>query len=239
MKNKRVLITGGAGLIGSHIADLVAQEEPREIRDPRQLRARAAREPSPRRGAVFRLTIVEGDIRDRALLATACEGIDVVFHQAAIRITQCAEEPRLAFDVLADGTFNVLEAAVKAGVSKVVAASSASVLGLADSFPTTEAIIPTTTARSTARRRRSTKGCCAASPKCTGSTTSRCATSMSTDRAWTCTAPIPRCSSAGWSASRPARRRSSTATERQTMDFVACARYRARQHPRGEIRCHR
>ena len=71
-------------------------------------------------------------------MAKAFEGVDIVFHQAAIRITQCAEEPRLAFDVLAEGTFNVLEAAVKAGVSKVIAASSASVLGLADSFPTTE-----------------------------------------------------------------------------------------------------
>ncbi len=59
-------------------------------------------------------------------------GIDIVFHQAAIRITQCAEEPRLAVDVLANGTFNVLEAAVAAGVSKVVAASSASVYGLAE-----------------------------------------------------------------------------------------------------------
>ena len=65
-------------------------------------------------------------------------GIDLVFHQAAIRITQCAEEPRLALEVLVDGTFNVLEAAVAAGVRKVVAASSASVYGLADEFPTTE-----------------------------------------------------------------------------------------------------
>jgi UDP-glucose 4-epimerase len=76
------------------------------------------------------------------LLRQLFEGVDVVFHQAAIRITQCAEEPRLAFDVLAEGTFNVLEAAVGAGVSKVVAASSASVLGLAETFPTTEAHHP-------------------------------------------------------------------------------------------------
>jgi UDP-glucose 4-epimerase len=65
-------------------------------------------------------------------------GIDVVFHQAAIRITQCAEEPRLAVDVLVNGTFNVLEAAVAAKVGKVVAASSASIYGLAETFPTTE-----------------------------------------------------------------------------------------------------
>ena len=65
-------------------------------------------------------------------------GVDVVFHQAAIRITQCAEEPRLALEVLVDGTFNVLEAAAHEGVRKVVAASSASVYGLAEQFPTAE-----------------------------------------------------------------------------------------------------
>lgn len=137
MRDKRVLITGGAGLVGSHIADLVAQDSPREIvildnfgRGRRENLAPAlARHP---------LTIVDGDIRDRALLAEVIEGIDIVFHQAAIRITQCAEDPRLAFDVLAGGTFNVLEASVAARVAKVVAASSASVLGLADHFPTPE-----------------------------------------------------------------------------------------------------
>jgi UDP-glucose 4-epimerase len=65
-------------------------------------------------------------------------GIDLVFHQAAIRITQCAEEPRLALEVLVDGTFNVLEAAARENVRKVIAASSASVYGLAEAFPTTE-----------------------------------------------------------------------------------------------------
>src|SRR6185436_1718565 len=64
--------------------------------------------------------------------------IDVVFHQAALRITQCAAEPELAMAVLVNGTFNVLQAAVQARVRKVVAASSASVYGLADKFPTDE-----------------------------------------------------------------------------------------------------
>lgn len=137
MKDKRILITGGAGLIGSHIADLVALEHPREIVILDNF-VRGRRENLQGVASQSNLTIVEGDIRDRALLAELFEGIDIVFHQAAIRITQCAEEPRLAFDVLAGGTFDVLEAAVSAGVSKVVAASSASVLGLAESFPTTE-----------------------------------------------------------------------------------------------------
>lgn len=141
MKNKRVLITGGAGLIGSYIADLVAQEQPREIVILDNF-VRGRRENLRDAAARFRLKIIDGDIRDTDLLAKAFDGVDIVFHQAAIRITQCAEEPRLAFDVLATGTFNVLEAAVKAGVSKVVAASSASVLGLAESFPTDESHHP-------------------------------------------------------------------------------------------------
>ncbi|TWH31966.1 UDP-glucose 4-epimerase [Aminobacter sp. J15] len=137
LKDKRVLITGGAGLIGSHIADLVAERGPSEIIILDNF-VRGRLENLKQALATFPLTIVHGDIRDRALLAQVFDGVDVVFHQAAIRITQCAEEPRLAFDVLAGGTFDVLEAAVNAKVSKVVAASSASVLGLAESFPTTE-----------------------------------------------------------------------------------------------------
>jgi hypothetical protein len=74
-----------------------------------------------------RVTIAEGDIRDRKLLAEVIHGINLVFHQAAIRITQCAEDPRLALEVLVDGTFDVAEQAVKSKVSTIVAASSISV----------------------------------------------------------------------------------------------------------------
>ncbi|MBH8576325.1 NAD-dependent epimerase/dehydratase family protein [Nostocaceae cyanobacterium CENA369] len=141
MQNSRVLITGGAGLVGSHIADLLVKEGVSEIVvldnfTRGQLSNLAwAKEHGP-------LVIVEGDIRDRKLLGEVMEGVDIVFHQAAIRITQCAEEPRLALEVLADGTFNVLEAAVKANVKKVVAASSASIYGMAEDFPTTESHHP-------------------------------------------------------------------------------------------------
>jgi UDP-glucose 4-epimerase len=86
--------------------------------------------------------VVDGDVRDQALVRALTEGVDLVFHQAAIRITQCAEEPRLANEVLVDGTFNVVEAAAEAGVRKLVAASSASVYGLASQFPTTESQHP-------------------------------------------------------------------------------------------------
>lgn len=137
MQDNRVLITGGAGLIGSHIADELVEQGLEEIvvfdnfvRGRRENLAWAL-DHGP-------LTIVEGDIRDRKLLAEVMQGIDVIFHQAALRITQCAEEPRLALEVLVDGTFNVLEAAVQAGVRKVVAASTASIYGLAEEFPTPE-----------------------------------------------------------------------------------------------------
>ncbi len=134
---KRYLITGGAGLVGSHIADLLAKEGAEEIVVIDNL-TRGRKENLTWAMEHGNVTLIEGDIRDTDLLADAFQGIDTVFHQAAIRITQCAAEPRLAHDVLSTGTFNVLEAAVNAKVRKVVAASSASIYGLAEDFPTTE-----------------------------------------------------------------------------------------------------
>lgn len=137
LRDARVLITGGAGLIGSTIADQLIDEGVAEIVVLDNLvRGRMENLAAPLTAGAVRF--VEGDIRDRETVSAAMDGIDVVFHQAAIRITQCAEEPRLAHDVLATGTFNVLEAAVEAKVGKVVAASSASVYGLAEVFPTGE-----------------------------------------------------------------------------------------------------
>ena len=137
MQNNRVLITGGAGLIGSHIADqLVQSGDPEIIVLDNFVRGR--RENLAWAMSHGRIQIVEGDIRDAALLHEVMQGVDLVFHQAALRITQCAEQPRLAMEVMADGTFNVIEAAVAAKVSKIVAASSASVYGMADELPTTE-----------------------------------------------------------------------------------------------------
>jgi UDP-glucose 4-epimerase len=137
----RVLVTGGAGLIGSHIADaLVVAGVPEIVVLDNFTRGR--RENLAAAVASGRVRIVEGDVRDRDDVARAIEGVSVVFHQAAIRITQCAEEPRLAKDVLVDGTFNVVEAAARAGVRKIVAASTASVYGAAVDFPTPEAHHP-------------------------------------------------------------------------------------------------
>jgi UDP-glucose 4-epimerase len=133
----RALITGGAGLIGSTIADqlLAAGIGHITVLD-NMTRGREANLAAALTDD--RVELVVGDIRDVDVVRAVTEGVDVVFHQAAIRITQCASDPRLALEVLVDGTYNVVEAAVEAGVGKVVAASSASVLGLAESFPTTE-----------------------------------------------------------------------------------------------------
>jgi UDP-glucose 4-epimerase len=137
VRDSRVLVTGGAGTIGSHVVDLLVQGGAREVVALDNLvRGRLANLAWATANGPVR--VVEGDIRDAALLHELSQGIDLTFHLAAIRITQCASEPRLANEVLVDGTFNVLEAAQAAGVRKVVASSSASVYGLAETFPTTE-----------------------------------------------------------------------------------------------------
>jgi UDP-glucose 4-epimerase len=136
---QRILVTGGAGTIGSTLVDQLVDAGAAEIavvdnfaRGRRENLAAAAER------AGDRLAVVEGDINDRGLVGELTAGRDLVFHLAALRITQCAEQPRLALESLVDGTFTVIEAAVEAGVKKVVASSSASVYGLAEEFPTTE-----------------------------------------------------------------------------------------------------
>ncbi|WP_232664340.1 NAD-dependent epimerase/dehydratase family protein [Pseudonocardia sp. TRM90224] len=136
---QRILVTGGAGTIGSALVDQLVDAGAAEITVIDNF-ARGRREnlAAAQAAAGDKLAIVEGDINDRKLVESLTEGVDVVFHLAALRITQCAEQPRLALESLVDGTFNVIEAASAAGVGKVVASSSASVYGLAESFPTTE-----------------------------------------------------------------------------------------------------
>jgi UDP-glucose 4-epimerase len=137
IKGQRILVTGGAGTIGSTLVDQLVEKDAAEVvvldNFVRGRRANlAAAEESGR------VTVVEGDVRDVELVRAVTEGTDLVFHQAAIRITQCADEPRLALEVLVDGTFNVVEAAAEQGVEKLIVASSASVYGLATEFPTGE-----------------------------------------------------------------------------------------------------
>jgi UDP-glucose 4-epimerase len=137
----KVLVTGGAGAIGSNLTDelVIAGADEIVVLDNF---VRGRRENLAWAEANGPVRIVDGDIRDRELVRRLMSDVDVLFHQAAIRITQCAEEPRLALEVLVDGTYNVFEAAAEEGVRRVVAASSASVYGLAERFPTDEAHHP-------------------------------------------------------------------------------------------------
>ena len=109
--NKRVLVTGGAGLIGSWIVEQLAEENPAEVVVFDNF-DRGRKENLAGVSSGLPLTIVEGDLRDPRQVHAVTEGIDLVFHLAALRITQCAEEPRLALETLVDGTFSVAEAAV-------------------------------------------------------------------------------------------------------------------------------
>jgi len=132
-----VLVTGGGGAIGSNVCDeLVLAGADEVVVLDNFVRGRRENLDWARANGDVRL--VEGDVRDGTLVREVMEGIDHVFHLAAIRITQCAEEPRLALEVLVDGTYNVVEAAADAGVRRLIASSSASVYGLADEFPTAE-----------------------------------------------------------------------------------------------------
>lgn len=134
----KILVTGGCGLVGSTTIDLLLREHSPErivifdnlVRGTLANVEAALKDP--------RVTLVEGDIRDVEAVHRATRGMDAVIHMATLRITACAAEPREALGVMCDGSFNVLEAAQAAGVKKVVTASSASVYGMADVFPTAE-----------------------------------------------------------------------------------------------------
>ena len=134
----KIFVTGGAGFIGSHIVDQLLDAGAAHVVVVDDF-VRGRHENLASAAATGRLRVVTGDIRDRALVDELTAGADYVFHQAALRITQCAEEPRKAVEVMVNGTQNVLEAAVRHKVRKVIAASSASVYGEPSYLPMDEA----------------------------------------------------------------------------------------------------
>lgn len=128
IEGTRIFVTGGAGFIGSTTVDQLLEQGAAEVRVlDNYVRGSVRNLEDARRSG--RLTLIEGDVRDADLIDSLTEGVDYVFHMAALRITRCAEAPREAVEVLINGTSNVLESAVRHKVKKIVAASSASVYG--------------------------------------------------------------------------------------------------------------
>jgi UDP-glucose 4-epimerase len=136
LSGSKVLVTGGAGLVGSHIVDELVKEGAKVTVYDSLVRGRPEHLDWAR--AHGDVQLVRADLRDRDELRRAVEGTDYVFHQAAAWLRQCQNEPRLSLDVNIVGTFNLLEACVEAGVKKVVAASSSSVYGEGLYLPTDE-----------------------------------------------------------------------------------------------------
>ncbi|WP_073052809.1 SDR family NAD(P)-dependent oxidoreductase [Kaistia soli] len=141
LNGARVLVTGGAGFIGSHIVDQLVTAGCREIVViDNMIRGRAANLAGALKSS--RVEIIEGDIRDTALMERLVANTDTVFHQAALRITHCAAEPDEAMQVMVDATYRLLRLCTECNVRKVVMASSASIYGMAAHFPTTESDHP-------------------------------------------------------------------------------------------------
>jgi UDP-glucose 4-epimerase len=139
IRGKKLVVIGGAGLIGSHTVDHLVKEDVREIivydnfvRGRVENLAGALRDPR------VRVFDIGGDIMQTDILEAALDGADGVFHLAALWLLQCHEFPRSAFDVNVRGTFNVMDACVKKGVKRLVYSSSASVYGDAVEEPMTE-----------------------------------------------------------------------------------------------------
>ena len=137
----KILVTGGAGFIGSYVIEQLLPLEPaRVIIIDNLIRGSKAN----MKGFIDHpaLTFHQGDIRDLALLEKCINGADYVFHMAALRINACAADPKEGFDVMLNSTFQLAELCVRYKVKKVVYSSSASVYGLAQHFPTPESDNP-------------------------------------------------------------------------------------------------
>jgi UDP-glucose 4-epimerase len=134
LSGARVVVTGGAGNVGSHIIDSAIAAGAREVVALDAL-VRGVPENLADALATGKASLREVDIRDREAVVASIAGADVVFHQAALRWTRCQESPRECQEVMVDGTFNVLEAAAAAKVKRVVLASSAVVYGEPERLP--------------------------------------------------------------------------------------------------------
>jgi UDP-glucose 4-epimerase len=139
IRGKKLVVVGGAGLIGSHTVDRLLKEDVQEVVIyDNFVRGRAENLVAALRDARVKIFDVGGDILQTDILNSAFAGADGVFHLAALWLLQCHEFPRSAFDVNVRGTFNVMEACVNSRVARLVYSSSASVYGDAVEEPMTE-----------------------------------------------------------------------------------------------------
>lgn len=137
LNGSRVLITGGAGFIGSHIADLMIRRRVGELIVLDNL-TRGCRENLKWALNCGDVRLIEGDIRDPMMMMESTRGIDYVFHMVGVEPEYCDEFPRGGRDIIINGTFNLLDACVRNGVKKIVAASSKAVYGKTDRYPLKE-----------------------------------------------------------------------------------------------------
>lgn len=137
VKDSVILVTGGAGFIGSYVIEELVLLKPKKIIIIDNL----IRGGYPNMKNFINNALVEfheGDLRDLDLLEKCITGTDYVFHMAALRINSCAANPREGFEVMLKSTFEIASLCVKHKVKKVIYSSSASVYGLAQHFPTPE-----------------------------------------------------------------------------------------------------
>ena len=137
LAGKRIMLIGGAGLVGSHIVDQLIGEPVSEIvvydnfvRGTKDNLAGAVKSPKVR--------VVEASMTDRSRLAREIDGVDGVCLLASLWLGECVNDPRSAWEVNTLGTWNVVEACRAAGVKRIVYSSSASVYGNAVVTPMTE-----------------------------------------------------------------------------------------------------
>jgi UDP-glucose 4-epimerase len=130
------VVTGGAGFVGSHIVDALVKEGARvRVIDNLARGGESNLFWARQHGSVEILT---GDVRDPGLWDRVLKGADVVFHQAALRVSRCEENPDECWEVMVDATRALLKGCVVHRVKKIIAASSAIVYGAADHLPTPE-----------------------------------------------------------------------------------------------------
>jgi UDP-glucose 4-epimerase len=137
LTNKRIVLVGGAGLVGSHIVDQLVDEPVAEIVVFDNF-LRGSRDNLEGAMASPQVRVVEGSITDRAAVSRVLEGANGVFMLASLWLGECVNDPRLAWEVNTLGTWNVVEACREQGVQRIVYSSSASVYGNAVVTPMTE-----------------------------------------------------------------------------------------------------